>query len=174
MTPKQLMGELPSSPPNAVEMFTNALHHLIHEDISNEDRLEYQRFVGIIIRTFFRTYNDDERWYLLTYVYILLYRYVDYGQKTSLVMTHSLVCILFLIASKVLDDEYFTNELWAKNLRIPLRTFNYLETECLYKLQFHTFVRQEQLRDAAVFLYPTHRVTRSAPIPLLAPMEVEL
>lgn len=91
----------------------------------------------------------DESTLTITLIYID--RLCDITELHNDVNVHRIVLVTVLIAIKYNENDYYSNDYYAKVGGITLNEINYLEYECIKLLSFQLFVEEDYYKKYEVY-----------------------
>ena len=106
--------------------------------ISFRDYIEYL-FVNV-------ERNDRTGENTIIYIIFLLTRLRQKGISINYYNLVSIILILFILATKLLDDDAYTNRDWANLFMLQTNEINSMEMELLKILNYDIFIREEHIK----------------------------
>lgn len=102
----------------------------------------------------FGKFTEIEFRHIGLYAYVLLRQVVAYRRRRiEVTALYRILCIAFMIAGKLLDDECLDNQCWMPLIGANIRFINQLESHFLKLCRFDIFVHHESLMKVNACLY---------------------
>lgn len=134
---------------------TYPFNKLSSQDLPNEFSIAYScsyslyYYINLLLEQYKNDYNYIDSSSLIASTFILINKLIMKGIKIPFYNQHKLIVICIIISSKLLDDECYSNDVWASILHIPIKELNKMEYTIL-KILKHELYMSKELYDTTL------------------------